>query len=332
MVQRCWRGSCASRVVIAGALAAATLVNCASANASPTVPCSAGGAGLVSAITAADSGSGPTTISLAPGCTYTLTAPADYWYGPDGLPAIKSTIVIQGNGATIARSGSTPFRFFFVGAGAPSTPAYASPGPGNLTLEDLTLSGGLAKGGNGGAEDGGGGGAGMGGAIFNQGVLTLTRVTVSGDTAQGGDGRATANAAGGGGIGTDALGSPANQGGGMSIDPDEFGSPQGSTNGGGAGGGGGTGFAVEAGQNGSTAGMNYGGAGGGAENGLGGLGGGALAAPGSGVSGDGAGGGGLGAIGSGGSGGAFSWGGAAPPAPPPAEEGAALAEAEAAGR
>ena len=275
------------------------LIACSSAQA-VTVPCSA--SALVSAITDANGASGPTTITLTPGCTYTLTAPADRWYGPDGLPAIKNTITVDGNGATIKRSGSTPFRFFFVGA----TAGLASPGPGNLTLQDLTLTGGLAKGGDGGQSDNGGGGGGMGGAIFNQGTLTLSRVTISDNTAQGGDGGAAANALGGGGIGTDALGSPNNMGGGMSVDPDEFGSPQGANNGSTASGGGGAGFANEAGANGAAGG---GGAGGGTQNGLGGLGGGALLVSGSGVSGDGAGGGGYGSSGTGGFGGAFSWGG-----------------------
>jgi len=38
----------------------------------------------------------------------------NFWYGPDGLPAIASNLTIQGNGATIERIGSTPFRLFYV--------------------------------------------------------------------------------------------------------------------------------------------------------------------------------------------------------------------------
>lgn len=33
---------------------------------------------------------GPHTIALSPGCTYTLTQPDNFWYGPNGLPAIAS--------------------------------------------------------------------------------------------------------------------------------------------------------------------------------------------------------------------------------------------------
>lgn len=104
-------------------------------------------------------GSGADTIVLEAGATYTYTAPnqsgetgaASYrfwWYGPEALPAIASDITIEGNGATITRSGSTPFRFFYVAADPanPNTDDYTSPRAGRLTLENLTLSNGLAKG------------------------------------------------------------------------------------------------------------------------------------------------------------------------------------------
>ena len=286
------RAAAVAAVVVAG-----TITVSSAAASAPTVPCSAGGAGLVSAVKKADNGTGPKTITLAHGCTYTLTAPSDYWYGPDALPAITTTVVIEGNGAKIARTGTTPFRFFFVSANplASSTPSYVSLGAGNLTLKDLTLTGGLAKGGNGGGLDGGGGGAGMGGAIFNQGRLTLQRVTISHNTAQGGDGGGAANGAGGGGIGTDALSTSPYGGGGMTS-TDEFAGLPASTNGGGSAGGGGSGFAGEVGQNGGVSCGDCGGAGGGPETGLGGLGGGATVIDGSSLSGDGAGGGGGGSV------------------------------------
>ena len=53
-------------------------------------------------------GRGADVIELAPGCTYTLTAVDNYWYGPNGLPPIASEITIEGNGATIARSATAP--------------------------------------------------------------------------------------------------------------------------------------------------------------------------------------------------------------------------------
>jgi hypothetical protein len=64
---------------------------------------------------------------------------------------------------------------------------------GTLTLRGLTLSNGLAQGGDGGDGalgdgGGGGGGAGLGGAVFNAGTLNVVQSTLSGNTASGGDG------------------------------------------------------------------------------------------------------------------------------------------------
>lgn len=128
--------------------------------------------------------SGGGTIVLAPSGLYTLTQPADWWYGPNGLPAIRSSIVIEGNGSTIQRSGTAPrFRFFYVSGG------FSTLSAGSLTLHDLTLTGGLAEGGNGGSGVwGGGGSAGMGGAIFNQGTTKLVGVTLTSNIARGGRG------------------------------------------------------------------------------------------------------------------------------------------------
>src|SRR5947209_1279728 len=90
--------------------------------------------------------------------------------GLDGRasPAISSVITIQGNGATIERSGGPNFRFFYV-----SNSRYGGLPTGSLTLQGLTLKGGVAYGGNSGL---GGGGLGAGGAIFNQGTLALDSV------------------------------------------------------------------------------------------------------------------------------------------------------------
>ena len=288
-----------------------------------SVPCS-GAAALISAIDSANSAGGG-TITLAAGCTYTLSTPDNYWYGPDGLPAIASTIVIEGNGSTISRAaGAAPFRFFYVGADPnnANTLGYTSPGAGNLTLHDVTLAGGLAKGGD---SQGayilvadltlaGGGGAGLGGAIFNQGILSLNAVTATANTAHGGDVTSTSTSTsastststsgtgggtgvstvsdGGAGIGT---GNSADGGGGFG--PGTFG---GSAGGAGttSGAGGGGGFA--GGENGAI------GVGGGPATGLGGVG--AVRAP----AGDGSGGGGgTGDFGQSGDGGGFGAGGAA---------------------
>jgi hypothetical protein len=216
------------------------------------VPCTADG--LIGAIEEANAnGPNPDTIELAAGCTYALTSvyrenmalPTNYayWYGPSGLPAIASDITVEGNGATIERSSTdiTPFRLLFVGADPtdPDTFGYASPGPGVLTLRNLTLRGGVARGGD--AIVGGGGGAGMGGAIFNQGKVALERVTITNSAAHGGNGGSASGVGPGGGIGSDA-GSSANSSGGG------FGGGGGGANGGGGyggfGGGGGNGSSI----------------------------------------------------------------------------------------
>ncbi len=212
------------------------------------------------------SGSGtPFTIVLAPGAAYQLAAVDNYWFGPDGLPPISAEVTIDGNGATITRStaGGVPgFRFFYVSGGVAGLPE------GSLTLNDLTLSNGLAHGGD---SNTGGGGAGMGGAIFDGGALTLDRVTLSGNTAQGGNPNDGSLGFGGGGIGSNAsAGSPADGGG-------FGGSAPGAQGGGGGagsashGGGGGGGF--NAGDTGQTA-TGSSGAVGGGEGGFGSAGGG----------------------------------------------------------
>ena len=88
------------------------------AQASQTINVSTGNvAGLTSAIQTLNS-TGGGTIDLASGGTYSVTAPSDWWYGPNAFPAIASNITINGNGATISRaSGSPNFRFFYVSGG-----------------------------------------------------------------------------------------------------------------------------------------------------------------------------------------------------------------------
>ena len=219
---------------------------------------------LIATINVANADPAPDTIDLAAGCVYTLTAVDNYWYGPNGLPAITSTIVIEGNGATILRDGSAPavedrLRFFYV-AGWPTDFVPT----GTLTLRNLTLRGGLAKGGD---SSDGGGGAGMGGAILNQGVLRLEGVTLADNTAQGGSGGVGTLGDGGGGIGSDADG---DNGGGFGGSASPSGSSGGAGSGSGGGGGGG-GFGGS--EDGADAAGKTGGDGGGVANGLGGSGG-----------------------------------------------------------
>lgn len=126
---------------------------------------------LVDAITAANNdtatggcpaGSGSDVLSLQTDVSLT-TDPYDL-VGPTGLPVIESTITIQGNNHTIARSSApmTPnFRILAV--------AYS----GNLTLQQTTVSGGRAD------------GTANGGGVYNYGFLTVTDSTISGNSTLG---------------------------------------------------------------------------------------------------------------------------------------------------
>jgi hypothetical protein len=160
-------------------------------------------ASFVAAITTLNAAGGG-VIQLASNGQYSFTTPADWWYGPNALPAVTSAIVIEGNGSTLQRTTTDlAFRFFYVSGGFSSIPA------GNLTLRNLTLTGGLAQGGKGGrGAYGGGGGAGLGGAIYNQGGVRLVGVILAQNAAKGGDGQQTGNegASGGGGLSGDGGG------------------------------------------------------------------------------------------------------------------------------
>ncbi len=125
------------------------------------VPCT-GQAALVAAINTAKAAGGG-TINLAPGCHYRLKAANN---GENGLPVVTTRIGINGNGATI--DGTNSFRVFEVDG----------PG-GNLTLNNVTVTGGAAD---------------IGGGIENPGgTVTLNGSQVTGNTAtQAGGGIASA--------------------------------------------------------------------------------------------------------------------------------------------
>src|SRR5579884_1833702 len=122
-------------------------------------------AGLIAALNTANGNGQANTINLAAGATYTLTAAVL----PDmaGLPRITSQMTINGNGATIARSaapGTPLFQIFVVYYG-------------NLTLNDLTVTGGATD------------SAGFGGGVDNNtGITTIVRSTISGNQAGNGGG------------------------------------------------------------------------------------------------------------------------------------------------
>ncbi len=121
-----------------------------SVSAATSVSCST--SALISAISGASSGA---TLSLASGCTYTLTAAVT----DAGLPDIGINLTINGNGASIQRSsaGGTPnFRLIYHTAGT-------------LTLNNLVLQNGKAD---------------YGGGIFSSGgTLTVNESTLTGNSA-----------------------------------------------------------------------------------------------------------------------------------------------------
>ncbi len=237
-------------------------------------------------------GTGADTIQLS-ATNYQLTTVNNTVDGANGLPSITSTIIIEGNGATIERASSAPpFRLFHIQQ------------TGNLTLKAVTLrngfsfvAGSLQAGGaifnrgtlqlegsafvghsvlgeagkNGSAVGGGGGGggsAGLGGAIFNDttGTTTILNSTFSGNQALGGPGGRGLPS---GGI----LSGNGGNGGGPGGSGGVFGFP--GANGAFGGGGGGGSATREAGSAGGQGGYGSGGGGGGATNngGLGGPGG-----------------------------------------------------------
>jgi CSLREA domain-containing protein len=169
-------------------------------------------------------GSGADTIVFAPALadqTVNLGLVGDVSIGPSAL-LVSTPITIQGTGQTITRTGAAGFRLFAVG------------GAGDLTLEDLTLSNGLAQGG---AAGGGGGAAGLGGAVYNQGDLHVFDCTLTGNQAVSGAG--SGGALGGGGRG--GAGDAAGDGGGPNGGPAGANSATGTGGTGGTGGSGGFG-------------------------------------------------------------------------------------------
>src|SRR5215470_5068903 len=109
-------------------------------------------------------GSGADTIEMPSGAVLTLSFVDDTSDddGPNGLPVVTSTIVIDGNGSTIARGsmGTPAFRIFKVAA------------TGDLTLNFVTIANGHTP-----DSDELFVGSYGGGGIYNAGVLTLNDCT-----------------------------------------------------------------------------------------------------------------------------------------------------------
>jgi hypothetical protein len=136
---------------------------------------------LIADINAANTAGDSNTIVLAANTTFDLTVVNNTTDGANGLPVIAANdnLTISGQGGDIIQrdNAARAFRLFDVAAGA------------SLTLQNLTLQGGLAFGVGVSAD---------GGAIYNPGRLDLNGVTVQGNIAQGQDG--TGASATGGGI------------------------------------------------------------------------------------------------------------------------------------
>ena len=154
--------------------------------------------------------------SLA-GQTISLSLVGDAGLGNSAF-LVSNALTIDSSTAprlTIARNPNAPAMRLFRIVGPAD---YAGAPRGSLTLRDLTLSGGLAHGGDGQADvayaqvGGGGGGAGLGGAILNRGTLTIENSTLTANEAVGGNGGAVGGPSGGFGGGPNG-GSPAVNGG-----------------------------------------------------------------------------------------------------------------------
>jgi len=154
---------------------------------------------LRQAIADAAASAGPDTISFDPSLTAkTITLAsndANGSFGPTGLVIANDSITIDGSDAPgLILSGNGQRRLFAVAS------------TGALTLENITLTAGLAQGENGqdGTVAGGGGAAGLGGAVYNQGTLTVLDSTLARNAAVGGNGGAastTGTTGNGGGFG-----------------------------------------------------------------------------------------------------------------------------------
>jgi hypothetical protein len=146
----------------------------------PTNYAAANVSSLVADINAANTAGGSNTITLTAPKTspYVLTAANNATDGATGLPVIAANdkLTILGTGDTIERStatGTPTFRLLDVASGA------------SLTLQNLTLQGGLALAQKVIGRNNVSWLPGDGGAIYNQGALTLNGVTVQNNIAQG---------------------------------------------------------------------------------------------------------------------------------------------------
>ncbi len=190
----------ASLTALAAGAQAQTVINVTVAADSGTTAAGAtGGAGTLSAALA------QVNASVAPPGGFIINLQTNVTLsGP--LSPIFNSVTINGNGFTI--SGNNTQRIFMVGVDEATRASGTVVGSiiadrPQVAINDVTLSSGLARGGNGNTS----GGLGAGGALFvNQSAdVTLTNVSFSGNAATGGNGN-IAVAAAGGGLGGNGVG------------------------------------------------------------------------------------------------------------------------------
>lgn len=143
----------------------------------------------------------PSPTNTSSGNALDVTLDNDNATGPTATPIIRSTIILEGSGATLQFAGcphGAPFhcgrRLFAIGS------------DGHLIIRNATVKGFLAQGGDG--DSGGGGGMGAGGVAYVQtgGSLTVENCTFQGNSAVGGNGGENSDSQGLGGGGGGAGG------------------------------------------------------------------------------------------------------------------------------
>lgn len=145
------------RLTAVAAVVAPVLASLAAAQPAFAAPITCSVNALVAAINTANGTAGGATVTLPSGCVYRLHTADNATDGGTGLPVITGNVTVTGSGSTIRRAataGTPAFRIFDVATG------------GQLTLNSVTVAGGLA---NDGVNGGGG--------IFSHGTLTITRST-----------------------------------------------------------------------------------------------------------------------------------------------------------
>ena len=211
---------------------------------------------LRDAVNAANNTAGDDVITFDPalnGQTITLTHVGDRTFGASALLVANGVLTMDGGTSAVTISQNV------VESLTDSARIFYVAGSGDLTLKNLTVSGGRARGGDGsGANNGGGGAAGLGGAVVNAGTLNLVQSTFTNNLALGGSANAGGSGGGGGGLGgsnNGVTGGPPNGGGGFGGG----GSNPGQTSGGFGGGGAAGTFAIPSGNGGFGGGKGVGG-------------------------------------------------------------------------